>query len=294
MEGLIFLVIGLCGLSMIAAAVLFLTRKRTGDVADGSGGEQEGGAGRSQREHDDDEDIAALGFDLTDKEYDEVCALKEGGKKRKKLLVKIAKKHARAGRRQEELAANEQRRNKLSAYEEKQQQREREREEEEARREAAAAAAKAEEEAALQEQFDEWSGSFETTEQGAENEGGDTDSKLSAFVARIEQKKVVLLSDLSIEFGLSSQAAVDRVKQLEEDGTITGVIDDRGKFIYVSTVELKRIADMVRRRGRISVSELGREINSIVDLNPGVDDDDDDEEEEDGEEAKETGDSVEN
>ena len=113
-------------------------------------------------------------------------------------------------------------------------------------------------------------------------------------MARIEQKKVVLLSDLSIEFGLSSQAAVDRVKQLEEDGTITGVIDDRGKFIYVSTVELKRIADMVRRRGRISVSELGREINSIVDLNPGVDDDDDDDEEEDGEEAKETGDSVEN
>ena len=148
-----------------------------------------------------------------------------------------------------------------------------EREEEEARREAAAAKAKAEEEAALQEQFDEWSGSFETTEQGAENEGGDTDSKLSAFVARIEQKKVVLLSDLSIEFGLSSQAAVDRVKQLEEDGTITGVIDDRGKFIYVSTDELKRIADMVRRRGRISVSELGREINSIVDLNPGEDED---------------------
>ena len=66
---------------------------------------------------------------------------------------------------------------------------------------------------------------------------------------------------------------MDRVKQLEEDGTITGVIDDRGKFIYVSTDELKRIADMVRRRGRISVSELGREINSIVDLNPGEDED---------------------
>ena len=170
---------------------------------------------------------------------------------------------------------NEQQRTKLSAYEERQAQREKEREEEEARREAAAAKAKAEEEAALQEQYDEWSGSFETTEQGAENEGEDTDSKLSAFVERIEQKKVVLLSDLSIEFGLSSQAAVDRVKQLEEEGTITGVIDDRGKFIYVSADELKKIADMVRRRGDLSVSELVREINSIVDLNPGKDDNDD-------------------
>jgi hypothetical protein len=276
MEDMLFLVIGLCGLSLIAAAVLFLTRKAPSGAAwRGGGGDDQaaGAAARAHREHDDDEDIAALGLDLTDAEYDEVCALKEGGKKRKKLLAKIAKKRVRAGRRQEELAANEQRRTKLSAYDEKQRAREQEREEEEARREAAAAKAKAEEEAALQEQFDEWSGSFETTEQGAENEGGDTDSKLSAFVARIEQKKVVLLSDLSIEFGLSSQAAVDRVKQLEEDGTITGVIDDRGKFIYVSTDELKRIADMVRRRGRISVSELGREINSIVDLNPGEDED---------------------
>eukprot|EP00946_MAST-07B_sp_MAST-7B-sp1_P001964 g1964.t1 len=274
MEDVLFLVIGLCGLTMIAAFVLFLTRKPAGGGGDG-GVAGEGQEPRAHREHDDDEDIAALGFVLTDKEYDEVCALKEGGKKRKKLLAKFAKKHARARRRQEELEVNEQRRTKLSAYEERQAQREKEREEEEARREAAAAKAKAEEEAALQEQYDEWSGSFETTEQGAENEGEDTDSKLSAFVERIEQKKVVLLSDLSIEFGLSSQAAVDRVKQLEEEGTITGVIDDRGKFIYVSSDELKKIADMVRRRGRISVSELVREINSIVDLNPGKDDNDD-------------------
>lgn len=286
MEDILFLVIGLCGLTMIAAFVLFLTRKPEGASGDG-GAAGEGQEPRAHREHDDDEDIAALGFVLTDEEYDEVCALKEGGKKRKKLLAKLAKKHARARRRQEELEVNEQRRTKLSAYEERQAKREKEREEEEARREAAAAKAKAEEEAALQEQYDEWSGSFETTEQGAENEGEGTDSKLSAFVERIEQKKVVLLSDLSIEFGLSSQAAVDRVKQLEEEGTITGVIDDRGKFIYVSADELKKIADMVRRRGRISVSELVREINSIVDLNPGKDDNDEIAEDGDNEGRKE-------
>ena len=62
----------------------------------GGGGGDGGVAGegqepRAHREHDDDEDIAALGFVLTDKEYDEVCALKEGGKKRKKLLAKFAK-----------------------------------------------------------------------------------------------------------------------------------------------------------------------------------------------------------
>lgn len=279
MQELVFLIVGFLGLSMIAAALLFLTRKPAGgnaEGADGEGAQGQGGTRTANREHDDDEDIAEIGFDLTDEEYNEVCKHKVGSKKRKKILQKIQKKRHRQAQRQEELEANENRRKKMSASQKRYAEREKQREEEEARREAAKAKAEAEAEVALQEEFDEWAGSFETTEQGAENNGDAEDSKLSAFISRIEKKKVVLLSDLSIEFGLSSQLAVDRVKQLEEEGTITGVIDDRGKFIYVSSDELEKIADLVKSRGRISVSELVREINTIVDLNAGEDDEDED------------------
>ena len=47
---------------------------------------------------------------------------------------------------------------------------------------------------------------------------------------------MVLLEDLAAQFHLKTQEAIDRVTQLQEDGLLTGVIDDRGKFIYISQV----------------------------------------------------------
>ena len=51
---------------------------------------------------------------------------------------------------------------------------------------------------------------------------------------------MVLLEDLAAQFHLKTQEAIDRVTQLQEDGLLTGVIDDRGKFIYISQVTNQR------------------------------------------------------
>ena len=60
----------------------------------------------------------------------------------------------------------------------------------------------------------------------AEDEG-DEENRLLKFVNYIKETKVVLLEDLAAQFHLKTQEAIDRVTLLQEDGLLTGVIDDR-------------------------------------------------------------------
>jgi hypothetical protein len=78
-------------------------------------------------------------------------------------------------------------------------------------------------------------------------DGGDADADLAAesgsllaeFVDYIVTRKTVALEELASAFGLRVTDAIDRVRGLEAMGRLTGVMDDRGKFIYVSPEEMK-------------------------------------------------------
>lgn len=48
----------------------------------------------------------------------------------------------------------------------------------------------------------------------------------------------------------------------------TGVIDDRGKFISITPAELDSVAQFIRQRGRVSISELAQASNSLINLTP--------------------------
>lgn len=47
-----------------------------------------------------------------------------------------------------------------------------------------------------------------------------------------------------------------------------GVIDDRGKFIYISQEELDAVAKFVKQRGRVSLTELAENSNRLITLIP--------------------------
>lgn len=64
------------------------------------------------------------------------------------------------------------------------------------------------------------------------------------------------------------QDAIDRVQRLKESGDLTGVIDDRGKFIFISEEELAAVATFIRQRGRVSIAELVSSSNSLINLQP--------------------------
>nr|XP_039263693.1 DDRGK domain-containing protein 1-like [Styela clava] len=110
--------------------------------------------------------------------------------------------------------------------------------------------------------------SFEIDEEGqCENDDEEQEqSKLQIFIDYIKENKVVLLEDLASHFGMRTQEAIDRVKDLLEDESITGVIDDRGKLIYITMDELQAVASFVKRRGRVAISDIAAESNKLIDL----------------------------
>lgn len=62
------------------------------------------------------------------------------------------------------------------------------------------------------------------------------------------------------------QDAISRVQTLEEEGRITGVMDDRGKFIYISREEMAAVAEFVKSRGRVAIGELAAKSSTFIDL----------------------------
>merc|ERR1712192_41946 len=111
-----------------------------------------------------------------------------------------------------------------------------------------------------QEEYEKLKAAFSVEEEG------DEENKLLKFINYIKETKVVLLEDLAAQFHLKTQEAIDRVTQLQADGLLTGVIDDRGEFIYVSQEELEAVAKFIRQQGRVSITDLAMSSNQLITL----------------------------
>ena len=46
------------------------------------------------------------------------------------------------------------------------------------------------------------------------------------------------------------------------------MVDDRGKFIYISEEELQAVANFIKQRGRVSIVELVSSSNRLINLQP--------------------------
>ena len=67
-----------------------------------------------------------------------------------------------------------------------------------------------------------------------------------------------------------SQDVIDRVQSLIEEGRLSGVMDDRGKFIYITQDEYNAVAKFIRQRGRVSLRALAESSNQLIILNPNI------------------------
>ena len=79
---------------------------------------------------------------------------------------------------------------------------------------------------------------------------------------------MAVLEELAGEFGLKVTDVISRVQGLEAMGYISGVVDDRGKFIYISSGEMEAVAKYINRKGRVSIAALAQESNKLIDLQP--------------------------
>jgi len=107
---------------------------------------------------------------------------------------------------------------------------------------------------------------FTVEEEGCDEEEDSEESKLALFINYIKDNKVVLLEDLAANFRMKTQDAIARISSLQESGQLTGVIDDRGKFIYISQEELENVAKFIRQQGRVSITDLAANSNKLITL----------------------------
>lgn len=190
---------------------------------------------------------------------------KIGAKKRAKLEAKAEKKAAREA--EDQLRAEKKKKLEVEEAERKKQQEEEEAEEK--RKEDEERVAKEEKERQEYEEYLKMKEAFSVEEEGfEEGEQGDAQNLLQEFVNFIKENKVVIIEDLAAHFKLKTQACIDRIKDLQKDEILTGVIDDRGKFIYVSQSEMEAVAKFIRQRGRVSIAELAENSNQLINLVP--------------------------
>jgi len=190
---------------------------------------------------------------------------KMGAKKRAKME---AKEHKRL-QREQELHDREQRKVKEAKEEAERKQQDDLDAEVERKRLEAERLAKEERERKEHEEYLKMKAAFSVEEEGfEEGDADEQDNLLADFIQYIRDNKVVVLEDLAVAFKLKTQQAIDRIQELQADGTITGVIDDRGKFIYVSEEELAAVAKFIKQRGRVSIAELAESSNNLINLTP--------------------------
>ena len=235
------------GLALILAGLYTFTRGGASSTAlVEEGGAEDGGKKKEGRR-------AAAGEGGADDSDDSDDEMPDGlsKKERKKWAKARDKKRAALAREQDADARLSKQASRDAKYRKRDEEREaREREEEE---QAAAAAAAAAADAAKE--FDEWKTMFSVDGTGeTAADAVDEESLLTKFETHIKQRKVVILEDLATDFKMSGQAVRERLDALIEMGRLDGVLDDRGKFIYITPAEFDAVAAYVKEEGRVSVS----------------------------------------
>lgn len=188
-----------------------------------------------------------------------------GTKKRAKLAAKAQKKVEREAA---ERDRGERRKREQLLQEQRDQQYEKEREEE-LKQEEVERKAREEKEKKEYEEYLRMKEAFSVEEEGYDQEGKeDEEDLLEQFLQYIKDSKVVVLDDLGAIFNMKAACVVERIQELQETGSLTGVIDDRGKFIFISPEEFEAVAKFVKQRGRVSISELAENSNRLINLIP--------------------------
>lgn len=119
-----------------------------------------------------------------------------------------------------------------------------------------------------EEEANKWMHLISTEGEGQDASGDQENagSLLQEFISYIKESKMVALDELASEFRIPTSQVIERIAALEEDGTLTGIMDDRGKYIYISLDEMKGVAQYITQQGRVSIAELAAKSSRFIDL----------------------------
>ena len=116
--------------------------------------------------------------------------------------------------------------------------------------------------------YNQWKDMMKVGEEGEEKMDFTKEEVINKFLDYIKIRKVISLEDISGTFKLSPNDIVMKLNQFEKEGRILGIIDDRGKYIYITDKEMALIEKMFVNRGRISKADLIKECNRLIRFEP--------------------------
>ena len=120
-----------------------------------------------------------------------------------------------------------------------------------------------------EEEYNKWKNFLILEEQGNEiDEEKDEENLLQNFIDYIKLRKIVEIEDLAINFRLTNKDTLSRIKDLEENGMLSGVLDDRGKYIFLCEEEIEKILRVLGDKGRLTRAEMREEFSKVVRLEP--------------------------
>ncbi|GMT31534.1 hypothetical protein PFISCL1PPCAC_22831, partial [Pristionchus fissidentatus] len=211
--------------------------------------------------------MMAQQHDGEDMDDDALLAGLDGEKVGKKKAAKLEMKAAKKAAREQELIEREERK-KRDAEKEEEREKERERERlEEAAEAEKARKEKEEREKREQEEYERMKASFGVSEEGFDEvEGEEAENLMKNFIDYVKECKVVNMDELGSHFSLKTEECIDRLHHFLAEGDLTGVMDDRGKFIYITEEELAGVAKFINQRGRVTISELAEYSNRLIKL----------------------------
>ena len=186
----------------------------------------------------------------------------------KKEQIKMIKKQEKADQRERNRLLLEERRNREMEKEKELLLKEKMREEAEKKLEEELKKVREEQKKKDDEIYNQWKDMMKVGEEGEEKIDFKKEEVINKFLDYIKIRKVVSLEDLSGTFKLNTNDIVMKLNQFENEGRILGIIDDRGKYIYITEKEMGLIEKMFMNRGRISKADLIKECNRLIRFEP--------------------------
>ncbi|TKR76534.1 hypothetical protein L596_017658 [Steinernema carpocapsae] len=158
----------------------------------------------------------------------------------KKKLAKLQAKAEKRAHREYELQEREERKKREAERERQMDERRKAEEDKEKAQELKEQQEREERERREHEEYLKMKEQFEVGEEGFDQlDEEESENLMRDFVNYVQSTKVVYMDDLAKQFRLRTEDAVSRLNFFLENETLSGVFDDRGKFIYITQEEMQ-------------------------------------------------------
>ena len=120
-----------------------------------------------------------------------------------------------------------------------------------------------------QQEYEKWKEFMTLEETGTKlEEEKDDENLLKRFLDYVKLRKTVSIEDLAMAFDLTNKACLQRLNSLIESGMLTGVIDERGKFLFIDKKEIGELLRTIKDRGQFSRGDLIEAFSEIIRQEP--------------------------